>query len=146
MIEILNAIAVILGGILAISGLIIAKRPDAKQYIDRLTPYQALIGVAMVILGVIDFFRILPIITNIFKVNLLSAAAALGMIGVSIILGALFGMPQIAKMIPGNSPAEQKATELMQKIAPYQVLLGLIGIASSIVFLLYRFNVIHMHA
>lgn len=146
MIEVLNAIAVLLGGVLAISGLIIAKKPDAKALIDRLSPYQALIGVAMVFLGVINFVRLIPVLTDIFKLNLLSAAAALTMIGVSIVLGALLGMPQIAKWIPGDSPAEQKALDLTQKIAPYQVLLGLLGIASTIVFLLYRLNIIHWHA
>jgi hypothetical protein len=64
---------------------------------------------------------------------------------VSILLGALFGMPQIAKWIPGESSAEQKALELSQKIAPYQVVLGVIGLASALVYLLFRFNVIHVH-
>jgi hypothetical protein len=146
MIEVLNAVAVLLGGVLAISGLIIAKKPDAKAMIDKLTPYQALIGVAMVFLGVINFVRILPYLTDVFKVNLLFAAATLSMIGVSVVLGALFGMPQIAKMIPGDSSAEQKALDLAQKVAPFQVLLGLIGIAASLLFLLYRYNVIHWHA
>lgn len=146
MIEVLNAIAVLLGGVLAISGLIIAKKPDAKAMIDKLSPYQALIGVVMVFLGVINFVRILPYLTDVFKVNLLFAAATLAMLGVSVLLGALFGMPQIAKWIPGDSPAEQKAMELAQKVAPFQVLLGLIGIAASFLFLLYRYNVIHWHA
>jgi len=90
MIEILNAIAVLLGGVLAISGLIIAKKPDAKQLIDKLSPYQAMIGVAMVFLGVINFVRVLPYLSDVFKVNLLFAAATLAMLAVSVLLGALF--------------------------------------------------------
>jgi hypothetical protein len=146
MLEIVNAIAVLLGGVLAISGLIIAKKPDAKALIDKLSPYQALIGVAMVLLGIINFLRVLPWLKNVFQVNLLLAAAILSMLAVSVVLGALFGMPQITKWIPGDSPAEQKALELAQKVAPFQVLLGLIGIAASVVFLLYRLNIIHWTA
>lgn len=144
--DVVNALITILGGILAISGLILSKKPDAKQYIDKLTPYQAIIGVAMVAFGLINFFRLLGYLTDMFKVNLLFAAAVWGMLGTSVVLGALFGMPQIAKWIPGDSPAEQKALELTKKIAPYQVILGLIAIISSLVYLLYRFNIIHWHA
>ena len=46
--DVLNALLVIAGGILAAAGLIISKKPDAKQLIDKLVPYQAFIGVAMV--------------------------------------------------------------------------------------------------
>ena len=144
--DVLNAIAVILGSILAISGLIIAKKPDAKQLIDKLSPYQAIIGVAMIALGIVNFVRFLPYISDSFKVNLLFAASILAMLGVSVILGALFGMPQIAKWIPGDSPAEQKALELSKKVAPFQVILGLVGLVSSLVYLLYRYNIIHFHA
>ncbi len=144
--DVLNAIAVILGSILAISGLIIAKKPDAKQLIDKLSPYQAIIGVAMVALGIVNFIRFLPYISDSFKVNLLFAASILSMLGVSVVLGALFGMPQIAKWIPGETPAEAKALELSQKVAPYQVVLGLVGLVSSLIYLLYRYNIIHFHA
>jgi hypothetical protein len=144
--DVANALAVILGGILAISGLIIAKKPEAKTLIDKLSPYQAGIGVAMIALGVVNFVRFLPYISDSFKINLLFAASILAMLGVSIVLGALFGMPQIAKWIPGDSPAEQKALELSQKVAPYQVVLGLVGLVSSLIYLLYRYGVIHFHA
>jgi hypothetical protein len=143
--DVANAVAVILGGILAISGLIIAKKPEAKSLIDKLSPYQAIIGVAMIALGVVNLIRSLPYLGDLFKVNLLFALSILGMLAVSIALGALFGMPQIAKWIPGDSPAEQKALELSQKVAPYQVILGLIGLASSLIYLLYRYNIIHFH-
>jgi len=144
--DVVNAILVILGGILAISGLILQRKPDAKALIDKLTPYQASIGVAMIAFGVINVVRLLGILTDMFKVNLLWAASVWAMLGCSIVLGALFGMPQIAKWIPGDSPAEQKALELSRKVAPYQVILGLVAIASALIYLLYRFNIIHFHA
>lgn len=141
-----NVIVLILGGVLAISGLIVAKKPDAKQLIDKLSPYQALIGVGLVALGVINFLRIVGYLTDMFHVNLLLGAVWLCVIGCSVLLGALFGMPQITKWIPGNSTAEQKALELTQKLAPYQVVLGLVGVASSLIYFLYRFHILTMSA
>jgi len=144
--DVLNALVVIVGSILALSGVIIAKKPDARALIDKLTPFQAIIGVVMVVLGVIDFARALPYLSDAIKVNYVYAAVVLAMLGVSVLLGALFGMPQIVKWIPGESSAEQKALELAQKVAPYQVILGLVGIASAMLFLLYRYGVVHWHA
>lgn len=141
--ELITPILLILGGLLAISGLIIAKKPDAKALIDKLSPFQALTGVLMLAGGMYWLLRWGGQLVHAFSINVIFAVAIWGVIGTSVLLGALFGMPQIAKWIPGDSPAEQKALELSQKIAPFQVLLGLIGLASAVVYLLYRFNVIH---
>ncbi len=139
---VVNAIVAILGGILAASALILSKKPDAKQLIDKLVPYQAFIGVGLIALGVINFFRMLGYLTDFFKVNLMAAAALLSMIAVSALLGALFGMPQIIKWIPGESSAEQKALEMTRKIAPFQVMLGLVAMIASLVVLLYQFKIL----
>ncbi|MEO8699008.1 MAG: hypothetical protein ABI867_03160 [Kofleriaceae bacterium] len=126
----------IVGGILAMSGLIIAKKPDAKAILDKVMPFQALIGVAMLVLGIIYLIVLGPI--AVFKgitVNPLPGAAALGGILVAIILGALFAVQQLAKMT-GDLNAEQKALELSNKLAPFQMLLGLLAIACAVVSLL----------
>jgi len=183
LLTVLNALLGIAGGILAASGLILSKRPDAKQLIDKLTPYQALIGVGLIGLAVINFVRFLPHLADFFKVNLIFAALYLSMLAAAALLGVLFGMPQILKwargasppppgqypgqmpgqypgqypgqvqgqypgQMPGQypgqsgSPAEQKALELMQKIAPYQVMIGLLSLLASLIVLLYQFHII----
>ncbi len=43
--KMLDGLITIAGGILAASALIIARKPNAKQLIDKLTPYQGWIGV-----------------------------------------------------------------------------------------------------
>lgn len=141
--DLITPVLLILGSILAISGFIIAKKPDAKALIDQLSPYEAVIGVAMLATGIWWLLRWGGELVNAFKLDAILAASIWGVIGVSILLGALFGMRQIAKWIPGESSAEQKALELSQKVAPYQVVLGLIGLASALVYLLFRFNVLH---
>ncbi|TMQ26004.1 MAG: hypothetical protein E6J90_04825 [Deltaproteobacteria bacterium] len=114
----LNIVVLIAGGILAASGLIVAKKPDAKQLIDKLVPYQAVIGVALLALGLIH------------------------LLWWSILLGFLFGMPQIAKWMPGQGGAENKGMELSNKLAPYQGILGLVGLAAALLALLYRLHIL----
>ena len=140
----LNALVVIAGGLLAVSALIIANKPDAKQLIDKLTPFQALIGVAMIALSVINLLRMLGVLTDMFKLNFMWALGIWCMFGAGVALGALFGMPQVVKWIPGESNAEQKAMELTQKIAPFQVILGLVGMGGSVLVLLFMFKIMKM--
>ncbi len=40
----ITAIVAILGGLIAASGLIVAKKPNAKELLDKLTPYQGCVG------------------------------------------------------------------------------------------------------
>jgi len=138
----INIILGLLGGVLAAAAMIIAKKPDAKQYIDKLAAYQAFIGVGLIALSLINFLRYLKYLSVIFKVVALFGAAFLAMVGTGILLGALFGMPQIAKWIPGESSAEQKAVELSKKVVPYQVMLGIILAVSSLVVLLYWLGIL----
>lgn len=143
--ELINALVLIVGGILAVSGLIVAKKPDAKELIDKLVPYQAIIGIALLALGIVNLVRWLG--NHVF--TLLSVAPVFGltvlaMIFTSILLGFMFGMPQIAKWLPGDGAAEQKGMELSKKLAPYQVIIGLIGLAAALLMLLYRFSILRI--
>ncbi|HEU4612543.1 MAG TPA: hypothetical protein VFS15_10715 [Kofleriaceae bacterium] len=138
----INIILAFLGGMLAAAALIISKKPDAKQYIDKLAAYQAIIGVGLVAVSVINFLRVLGYLGALFHVMFLFALAFLAMVVTGFLLGALFGMPQIAKWIPGDSPAEQKAVELSKKVTPYQVTLGVIAVIASLIVLLYWLHIL----
>ncbi len=140
--DLITPILLILGGILAISNLIVAKKPEARQMIDKLLPYQAGIGIALLVIGLWNLLRSLSTIFEVIKVMPLLGITVLAMIVSAILLGFMFGMPQIAKWMPGNNNAEQKGMELSKKLAPYQVILGLVGIGSSLLFLLYRFHIL----
>jgi hypothetical protein len=138
----LNIVLGVLGGLLAAAALIIAKKPDAKQYIDKLSAYQAIIGVGLIAVSAINFIRAFGGITAALRGLPLFGASFIAMIATGVLLGALFGMPQIAKWIPGESSAEQKALELSKKVAPYQVILGVIAIVAGLVQLLYMLHIL----
>jgi hypothetical protein len=41
------ALGTIIGGLIAASGLIIARRPDAQEWLDKVTPYQGCLGLGL---------------------------------------------------------------------------------------------------
>lgn len=135
----------IAAGILAISSLIVAKKPDAKALIDKLVPFQAFIGLGLLVFGLLNLIRAITSKPTIF--DILSAAPVIGLtalavIVTSVLLGFMFAMPQIAKWLPGGSNAEQKGLELSQKLAPFQVVLGLVGIGAAVLWLLFRLRIL----
>ncbi len=124
----------IVGGVVGASALILAKKPDLKGVLDKIVPFQALIGVLLLGMGVVFFIMSGPI--TMFKAISaapLPAATALGGVIVAILLGFLFALPQIVS-ITGQ---EQRANELAQKIFPFQIMLGLVAAGCGVVNLLY---------
>jgi hypothetical protein len=141
--DLLRPIALIVAGILAASGFIISRKPDAKQLIDKIVPFQGFIGVALLIWGVIDTIRVLTHLKEIgdmasnyplFTISVYAGVAS------EVLLGFLLGMPLIATWIPGESAAEQRAMDMQKKVVPYQTLLGLIGIVAAVFLLYYYFK------
>lgn len=140
----LNIIALGAGGLLAASGLIAARKPNAREVIDKLAPFQVTIGVAMLVLGVVNLLWALThgIIAALTNTASLYGITVFAMTITSILLGFLFGLPQITRWMQGRGDAGQKAAELARQIAPFQGILGLIGLAAALLALLYYFHVL----
>jgi len=141
--DLIHSLLLIVGGILAVSGLIVAKKPNAKELIDKLVPFQAIIGVALLAIGLWQL-RLIGGMFRALSVVPLAALTGLAMIVCSILLGFMFGMPQIAKWIPGEGGAEQKGLELSRKLAPFQVIIGLVGLVAGLLSLLYYLHILRI--
>ncbi len=130
----ITVIMLTLAGVLALSGLIIAQKPQAKDLIDKLVPFQGIIGVILLVWGIVNAARMLPHMNDMtasgFPMSIL--LAAVGTLVAELGLGFLFGMPLVAKWIPGDSPAEQKAMEMQKKVLPFQSLLGVVAIVAAV--------------
>lgn len=132
-----DALWIIVLGILAASGAIVAKRPDAKQMIDKLAPYQGWMGLVAGIWG------IWSLIDTIFHIGLLG----MGLIGIIvwilalavslllISLGAISGT-SLAKTYVKNPEAQARMDQLYTKLSPYRNTLGFIGIGLGIVLII----------
>src|SRR6266508_2959014 len=80
----IEPLLLILCGILGMSGFIIAKKPSAKDLINKLTPYQAFMGVALLAWSLYWFFWIGP--SAFFK------APGQGLAGITLFAGIIDGI------------------------------------------------------
>jgi hypothetical protein len=133
----LHIIALLAGGALACSNLILAKKPDAKQMLDKLMPFQAFIGLATLVLGVLAFLQLGPSwFGQALKHAPVIGIAYLGAIIGGAALGLVFAMPLISKWTGKDGSA------VVQKLAPFQVILGLICLGSGALLLLFVLGIL----
>jgi hypothetical protein len=134
-------ILILLGGILAASGLILAKKPDAKDLLNKIVPYQGLIGVALLGYGLFDLITNLDLFKMVLHFKpMLFSLTLLGWFVGSIILGIILGTPVIGKYAGGGN--EEKVMNMQKKLLPFQTLFGIIGIAVGALLLLYQLNIL----
>jgi hypothetical protein len=122
----------IAGGLFCLSGVIIAKKPNAKDLFDKIMPAKGFFGVGMLAVGIWNAIDFLPDAGKMIDMSALIGFGGIGVIFSMIFVGFLLGMPQIAAWLPGESGAEKKGVELAKKLATFELLLGLIAIASAV--------------
>ena len=125
-------ITLILLSIIAVPSLILAKKPDAKELLEKVEPYQGWIGLAFC------FWGIWGVISAVLNIGWLSEwpvwwITLLAGNLIEAILGFMLGFGLINKFfLSNNEAAKAKANQLREKLAPKQGKLGLIGIAVGI--------------
>ena len=125
-----SGIWLVLLGVLAVPSLIIAKRPDAKDMIAKLTPYQGWIGAVSCLGGVWG------IISAILSIGVLSTWPIFWiswMVGsvFQAALGLILGIGTLKTFIK-NPQAQAKMDETLAKLSPKQGMLGLGAIGFGI--------------
>lgn len=115
-------------GVLASPNLLLAKKPNAKEILDKITPYQGWIGL------VFCFWGIWGIIQAILNMGLLATwpiwwITWLASSVIEAVLGFILGYGMISKLVLSkNEEAKQKGEQLLAKLAPIQGKLGVAGI------------------
>ena len=132
----IGAIITILGGIVAASSLIIAKKPNAKEWIDKLVPYQGAIGVLMSLWGAWELLRVVT------HLGLLANAPVrwlfwLSLAVANLAVGFLLGFALISKFVLSkNDQAIAKGQALRVALIKFQVPLGVMAIVVGVIYLL----------
>ncbi len=126
----LSAIIAIIGGIIAASSLIVAKKPNAQDLLDKLTPYQGWIGV------ILTFWGVWGIIQSILNINLIGLywGIGFGVSAVEFIVGFLLAYGLISKyLLEKNETAKAKGQKLRTKLTKYQVPAGITLIVLGVI-------------
>ena len=132
----ITAALLVAGGVLAAASLIVAKKPNAQQLIDKLAPYQGWIGVVLFIWGIKDIMGSLGLLGTSFLFAIVYLSVAL----IELILGFMLGFGMITKYaLSKNAAAEAKGQQIRAKLAPYQGTLGIIANVAAVVFLVVGF-------
>ena len=130
---IVTTLVLLAGGLIGASNIIIAKRPNAKDVIDKLVPFQGLIGVVLLLWGlkgVFDVLRTLSVIQFAPFWWLVFVATVVTELG----LGFLLAYGLLTKFTSGQ--AAEKAFQAHTKLAAYQSSLGLTAIGLALLFML----------
>jgi hypothetical protein len=124
-VNLLTALLLILCGVLAAANFIVQKQPNAREYIDRLLPWQGWIGIVTCVNGAIILIAAL----------LRESAGLLPALitgGLSFCLGFLMGYSLISHHLLHDSPeAIAKARKMRDKLAGIQIPLGLAALVAG---------------
>ena len=128
----ITGIVLIALGLLAASSSIVARRPDAQNYIDALVPYQGWLGFIACIWGIWIVFN------AVLTLNLLSYAplwwitfASSGVLEFA--LGLLLGYALLTKyLLSRNAEAMRRGEQVRLSLVPYQTTLGYVAIVLGI--------------
>jgi len=121
-------ISIILLSIIAVPSLILSKKPNAQELLDKIAPYQGWIGL------VFCFWGVWGLISSILNIGWLSSVPiwwTTFMVGslLQAILGFMLGLGMINKLLlSNNEEAKEKAQALSAKIAPKLGTVGIVGI------------------
>jgi hypothetical protein len=133
---IVTVLLLLAAGILGASNLIISKKPNAKELIDKLTPFAGIIGIVLLIWGIFDLYHVLRLTSYIgnapiyWTIFLITALVELG-------LGFLLGYGLISKyVLSKNAEAAAKGEQVRAKLAIYQIPMGVTAIVISILYLI----------
>jgi len=121
-------ITLIILGLLAAPSLLISKKPNAQELLDKITPYQGWIGLLFC------FWGIWGVIQAVLNISILGSwpiwwITWLASSAIQAILGFILGYGMINKLLLSKSEeAKEKGAKILAKLAPIQGKLGLIGI------------------
>lgn len=139
----IGPLAVIVASLVALSGFIIAKKPEMKATFEKIQPYQGFLGVGLLFFGLYDFYHYffataigdMSWFSLVMKFDKVLGIAMIGYIASEILLGFILGFGLIASWIPGEGTAEKKGVAVQKKLLAFSLPIGIVGIVSALLFL-----------
>ncbi len=136
----LFALLLIVAGVLGAAGLIIKNRPDARELIAKIVPFQGIIGIVLLIFSFIWLIQALQFLGIMLRYAVFNGLLLLLTILVGLALGFLLGYGLINQyVLSKNAGAAAGGAGVQAKLATYQ---GPLGIAAVLLGLWLLINVI----
>lgn len=125
-------------GILASPSLLLSRRPDAKEIIDKITPFQGWLGLIFCGWGIWSIIKTVLMMGLLRKHALWWFTWLAGGI-TEAVLGFVLGYAIINKLVLSNSEeAQEKGERLITRLRPIQHTLGIIGILMGVWMIIAR--------
>ncbi|MEW5852144.1 MAG: hypothetical protein AB2A00_25370 [Myxococcota bacterium] len=123
-------------GLLGASGFIVSKKPDAKQLLEKLVPYQGGAGIAGIVVGLLGLVNMLMNLGALLKHSV--GGLVIGLVGSASLIGTgfLLGFALI-QGFNKDPNARAKAEELRTKLVTYQVPMGMVCIVLGVLNLVF---------
>lgn len=127
----------IVAGMLAAASVVIKKSPDAANLIQKIKPYEAGIGAAALVLGIL---RLLSV-TVAFKTGLIWGLVFTACSISCIVMGFLLGYPVIQNFLLDelSEDAKAKSGEMYERLTPYKVTSGLVAMGTGVYLIIIGF-------
>jgi len=124
----------IIAGTLAASSVVIKKLPDSANVIQKIKPYEAGIGAAALAMGLMTIFSV----GRLMRQGMLTVGMTWGCIISSIVMGFLLGYPLLQEWFLDelSEEARAKSEEMYERLTPYKVTAGLIGMGTGLFLLI----------
>jgi hypothetical protein len=126
-------------GALAVPNLILARRPDARRLLDKITPFQGWIGLISAVWGIVQIIALINALTwlrggvrGLFEFILFAAFVV-----TQTSLGFILGIG-VMKTFIKDVKAQAKMDEVVAKILPYQATLGVVALVTGILIVVDR--------
>lgn len=119
----------IVTGMLAAASVVIKKSPDAASLIKKIKPYEAFIGAASLIMGILSLLNV----TTYFRYSFIYGSISSACIASCIIMGFLLGYPVIQDFLLDelSEEARAKSNEIYERLTPYKITSGLVAMATG---------------
>jgi hypothetical protein len=138
-----GSLAVIVGSLVALSGFIIARKPEAKALFEKIAPYQGYLGVSLLGYGIWQTLANMGDFGDWFGKHNPHKIFAIGWLAYlfsAIILGFCLGFGVIANWIPGEGAAEKKGIVIQKTLLTFSLPIGIIGLVGGIITLYSYFT------
>ena len=121
-----------IAGALASANFVIEKLPNSKAYIEKMIPYQAIVGVIAMILSVL---KLLDAFT--MKADYFTLLIQFSCIASTAIVGFLLGFPMVQQFMANDESSKAKAENVRKKLSSYQVIAGLVALGTGAYLLIF---------